>query len=105
MIATGVEYRRLNIEGYEQFESKGIYYSATTVEAQLCKKSQVVVVGGGNSAGQAAIFLSETASKVLLLIRGDDLTKSMSKYLVQRIEKKDNIELLTHTEIGQDDGR
>ena len=101
LIATGVEYRKLNIEGYEQFESKGIYYSATTVEAQLCKKSQVVVVGGGNSAGQAAIFLSETASKVLLLIRGDDLTKSMSKYLVQRIEKKDNIELLTHTEIDK----
>ena len=101
LIATGVEYRKLDIEGYEQFESKGIYYSATTVEAQLCQKSQVVVVGGGNSAGQAAIFLSETASKVLLLIRGDDLTKSMSKYLVQRIKKKDNIELLTHTEIDK----
>ena len=101
LIATGVEYRKLNIEGYEQFESKGIYYSATTVEAQLCRMSQVVVVGGGNSAGQAAIFLSETASKVLLLIRGDDLSKSMSKYLVQRIEKKDNIELLTHTEINK----
>ena len=101
LIATGVEYRKLNIEGYDRFEGQGIYYSATTVEAQLCRKSQVVVVGGGNSAGQAAIFLSETASKVLLLIRGDDLTKSMSKYLVQRIEKKDNIELLTHTEINK----
>ena len=101
LIATGVEYRKLNIEGYDRFEGQGIYYSATTVEAQLCQKSQVVVVGGGNSAGQAAIFLSETASKVLLLIRGDDLTKSMSKYLVQRIEKKDNIELLTHTEIDK----
>ena len=101
LIATGVEYRKLNIEGYEQFEGQGIYYSATTVEAQLCQKSQVVVVGGGNSAGQAAIFLSETASKVLLLIRGDDLTEKMSKYLVQRIEKKDNIELLTHTEINK----
>lgn len=101
LIATGVEYRKLNIEGYDRFEGKGIYYSATTVEAQLCRKSQVVVVGGGNSAGQAAIFLSETANKVLLLIRGEDLTKSMSKYLVQRIEKKDNIELLTHTEINK----
>ena len=101
LIATGVEYRQLNIEGYEKFDSRGIYYSATTVEAQLCQKSQVVVVGGGNSAGQAAIFLSETASKVLLLIRGDDLTEKMSKYLVQRIEKKDNIELLTHTEINK----
>ena len=101
LVATGVEYRKLNIEGYDRFEGQGIYYSATTVEAQLCRKSQVVVVGGGNSAGQAAIFLSETASKVLLLIRGDDLTKSMSKYLVQRIEKKDNIELLTHTEINK----
>ena len=101
LIATGVEYRQLNIEGYEKFDSRGIYYSATTVEAQLCRKSQVVVVGGGNSAGQAAIFLSETASKVLLLIRGDDLTEKMSKYLVQRIEKKDNIELLIHTEINK----
>ena len=101
LIATGVEYRKLNIEGYEQFEGQGIYYSATTVEAQLCTKSQVVVVGGGNSAGQAAIFLSETASKVLLLIRGDDLSEKMSKYLVQRIEKKDNIELLTNTEINK----
>ena len=101
LIATGVEYRKLNIEGYDRFEGQGIYYSATTVEAQLCRQSQVVVVGGGNSAGQAAIFLSETANKVLLLIRGDDLTKSMSKYLVQRIEKKDNIELLTHTEINK----
>ena len=101
LIATGVEYRKLNIEGYDRFEGKGIYYSATTVEAQLCRKSQVVVVGGGNSAGQAAIFLSETANKVLLLIRGEDLTKSMSKYLVQRIEKKDNIELLTHTEVDK----
>ena len=101
LIATGVEYRQLNIKGYEKFDSRGIYYSATTVEAQLCRKSQVVVVGGGNSAGQAAIFLSETASKVLLLIRGDDLTEKMSKYLVQRIEKKDNIELLIHTEINK----
>ena len=101
LIATGVEYRKLNIEGYEKFDNRGIYYSATTVEAQLCRKSQVVVVGGGNSAGQAAIFLSETASKVLLLIRGDDLTEKMSKYLVQRIEKKDNIELLTNTEINK----
>ena len=101
LISTGVEYRKLNIEGYDRFEGQGIYYSATAVEAQLCRQSQVVVVGGGNSAGQAAIFLSETANKVLLLIRGDDLTKSMSKYLVQRIEKKDNIELLTHTEINK----
>ena len=101
LIATGVEYRKLNIEGYDRFEGQGIYYSATTVEAQLCRQSQVVVVGGGNSAGQAAIFLSETANRVLLLIRGDDLSKSMSKYLVQRIEKKDNIELLTHTEINK----
>ena len=101
LIATGVEYRKLDIEGYDRFEGQGIYYSATTVEAQLCRQSQVIVVGGGNSAGQAAIFLSETANKVLLLIRGDDLTKSMSKYLVQRIEKKDNIELLTHTELSK----
>ena len=101
LIATGVAYRQLNIEGYEQFEGQGIYYSATTVEAQLCQNSQVIVVGGGNSAGQAAIFLSQSASKVLLLIRGGNLSEKMSKYLVQRIEQSDNIELLTHTEINK----
>ena len=99
LIATGVTYRRLPVEGGERFESGGVYYSATTVEAQLCRGSTVIVVGGGNSAGQAAIFLSQTAKKVLLMIRGDDLNKKMSQYLTRRIEQTDNIEVLTHTEI------
>ena len=99
LIATGVTYRRLPVEGGERFESGGVYYSATTVEAQLCRGSTVIVVGGANSAGQAAIFLSRTAQKVLLMIRGDDLSKKMSQYLTRRIEQTDNIEVLTHTEI------
>ena len=99
LVATGVTYRKLPVEGCERFESGGVYYSATTVEAQLCRGSTVMIVGGGNSAGQAAIFLSQTAKKVLLMIRGDDLGKKMSQYLTRRIEQTDNIEVLTHTEI------
>lgn len=99
LIATGAQYRRLQAEGREDFESCGVYYAATGREAQLCRGSTVIVAGGGNSAGQAAMFLSESAEKVLLVIRGDSLTKSMSSYLSRRVEAKDNIEILTHTEI------
>ena len=95
MIATGVTYRRLPVEGGERFDG-GVYYSATTVEAQLCRGSTVIVVGGGNSAGQAAIFLSQTAQKVLLMIRGDDLSHKMSQYLTRCIEQTDNIEDDSH---------
>jgi thioredoxin reductase (NADPH) len=94
LIATGVEYRRLAVEGCEQFEGRGIYYAATPAEAQLCKGADALVVGGGNSAGQAAVFLAAHARRVLLLIRGDDLNKSMSRYLAHRIEQARNIELL-----------
>ncbi|PSO56562.1 MAG: thioredoxin reductase [Cyanobacteria bacterium QH_10_48_56] len=104
LIATGVYYRRLNVEGCAQFEGSGVYYSATAVEAQMCHNSQVVVVGGGNSAGQAAIFLSKFAQKVMILIRGDDLSTKMSQYLTQRIEQTHNIELLTRTEISRMNG-
>lgn len=104
MIATGVSYRKPNIEGCERFEGSGVYYSATTVEAQMCRDSQVVVVGGANSAGQAAVFLSEYAKKVLLLIRGDDLSKKMSQYLVRRVTQTHNIELVTNTEISKMNG-
>lgn len=82
-----------------EFEGTGIYYAATGREAQFCLGSTVIVAGGGNSAGQAAMFLSEHAAKVLLVIRGDDLAKSMSSYLARRVETKENIEILAHTEI------
>ena len=99
LIATGAEYRRLDAEGREDFEGSGVYYAATGREAKLCRGSTVIVAGGGNSAGQAAMFLSETAEKVLLVIRGEGLAKSMSSYLSRRVETKKNIEILTCTEI------
>src|SRR5207249_3002253 len=86
LIATGADYRRLEAENREQFEGSGVYYAATALEGQLCRGATVVVAGGGNSAGQAAMFLSEGAAKVLLVIRGDGLSKSMSNYLSRRIE-------------------
>ena len=104
LIATGVSYRKLDVEGGEQFEGAGIYYSATTMEAQMCRDSTVVVVGGANSAGQAAVFLSDSVKQVLLLIRGGDLSKSMSQYLLRRIEQTKNIELLTNSEITKIEG-
>ena len=93
LIATGAEYRRLDAPGCEAFEGSGVYYAATPNEAQICSGQDVVVVGGGNSAGQAAVFLASQARRVLLLIRGDDLYKNMSSYLVHRIEQTRNIEL------------
>jgi len=99
LIATGVDYRRLGVEGEEQFEGRGIYYAATPTEAQMCRGAQVVLVGGGNSAGQAAVFLSGGCSKVLLVIRGNDLHKDMSSYLARRIEQIANIEVLSNTTI------
>jgi thioredoxin reductase (NADPH) len=99
LIATGADYRRLDVEGCERFEGAGLYYAATPAEAQLCQGAPVVVVGGGNSAGQAAVYLAEHARQVLLLIRGDDLYKNMSTYLVRRIEQTPNIELLRNTTV------
>jgi thioredoxin reductase (NADPH) len=101
IIATGVNYHRLDAEGRENFECAGLYYAATAREGRLCSGSTVVVVGGGNSAGQAAMFLSECAKKVLLAIRGDGLSKTMSTYLARRVAVKDNIEILTNTEVRQ----
>jgi thioredoxin reductase (NADPH) len=107
LIASGAEYRRLEVEGCERFEGTGVYYAATPNEAQLCRGAQVVLVGGGNSAGQAAVFLAGHARTVLLLLRGDDLYKSMSSYLARRIERTANIELLCNTTIRhmRGDGR
>jgi len=99
LIATGAEYRRIEAEGRENFEGMGVYYAATAMESKLCRDATVIVAGGGNSAGQAAMFLSESAEKVLLVIRGDNLAKSMSSYLSQRVETKSNIEILRNTEI------
>src|SRR5881275_2816698 len=95
LIATGADYRRLDAEGREQFEGSGVYYAATAFEGQLCRGQTVIVAGGGNSAGQAAMFLSEGAAKVLLVIRGNDLSQSMSSYLSRRVLAQENIELLS----------
>jgi thioredoxin reductase (NADPH) len=101
LIATGVHYRRLGIEGEERFEGRGLYYAATSMEAQMCQDGQVAIMGGGNSAGQAAVFLAGHVRKVLLIIRGDDLSKDMSSYLARRIEQTANIELLSNTVVRQ----
>jgi thioredoxin reductase (NADPH) len=99
LIASGAEYRRLGVEGCERYEGRGVYYAATPNEAQQCRGARVVLVGGGNSAGQAAVFLAAHARAVLLLIRGDDLYKSMSSYLARRIEQTANIELLSNATV------
>jgi thioredoxin reductase (NADPH) len=99
LIATGADYHRLEAEDRETFEGSGVYYAATAREGKLCRDSTVIVAGGGNSAGQAAMFLSDAAQKVLLVIRGEGLSKSMSTYLSRRVEAKANIEILTYTEI------
>jgi thioredoxin reductase (NADPH) len=104
LIATGAEYRRLAMEGSDRFEGTGVYYAATLAEAQLCQGSDAVVVGGGNSAGQAAVFLSGHARRVLILIRGGDLYKNMSSYLARRIEQTPNIELLCNTSVRRMNG-
>jgi thioredoxin reductase (NADPH) len=104
LIATGADYRLLGVEGCETYEGRGVYYAATPMEAQMCGGSEVVVVGGGNSAGQAAVFLSNEVRKVHVVIRGDDLSKSMSSYLVHRIEQTANIEVLCNTEIKRMSG-
>ena len=98
VIATGAQYRRPEVPRLEEFEGVGVYYAATQAEAQLCADEPVVIVGGGNSAGQAAMFLSET-SPCRLLIRGGDLGKSMSRYLVDQVERNDTIEVRPHSEV------
>jgi len=99
IIATGARYRKLPLENLSQFEGAGVYYGATHLEAQLCGGEEVIVVGGGNSAGQAAVFLAQTARRVYLLVRASGLAESMSRYLIRRIEENSKIELRTHTEI------
>lgn len=101
LIATGVWYRRLNVPGSEKFDGTGIYYSATSVEAQLCHETTVIIVGDGNSAGQAAIFLGEYAKKVYILTLEDKLGVHMSHYLAARIEKTNNIEVRPLSQINK----
>jgi thioredoxin reductase (NADPH) len=99
VIATGAQYRRLPLDNLSQFEGAGVYYGATHLEAQLCGGEEVIVVGGGNSAGQAAVFLAETARKVYLIVRSSDLSANMSRYLILRIKDNPKIKLHTQTEI------
>jgi thioredoxin reductase (NADPH) len=99
VIATGVRYRKPDIENLSRFEGLGIYYGATQVEALFCRGEDVIVVGGGNSAGQAAVFLSEAGRNVTMMVRGAGLAQSMSRYLIRRIQETPNITLLTNTRI------
>jgi thioredoxin reductase (NADPH) len=99
VIATGAEYRVPTIENLSEFKGVGVYYGATFMEAQLCRGEEVVVMGGGNSAGQAAVFLAQTAKRVHMLVRSKGLADSMSRYLVRRIEQNPAIVLRTNTEI------
>ena len=99
VIATGAQYRKLKLPNLADFEGAGIYYFATTIEAQLCRDEEVIVVGGGNSAGQAAVFLARTVKRVHLLVRGPGLAETMSRYLIRRIEGSEKIVLRTRTEI------
>jgi thioredoxin reductase (NADPH) len=99
LIATGVQYRKLPLENLLRYEGAGVYYGATFVEAQLCGGEEVIVVGGGNSAGQAAVFLAQTAKRVHMLVRSTGLVASMSRYLIRRIENTPTIILRPQTEI------
>jgi len=104
ILATGAEYRRPPCEKLLRFEGAGVYYGATFIEAQVCRGEEVVVVGGGNSAGQAAVFLAQTAKRVYVLVRSAGLAASMSRYLIRRIEDNPAIELRTHTELCDCEG-
>jgi thioredoxin reductase (NADPH) len=99
ILATGAQYNKPKVGSLAQFEGQGIYYAATFMEAQLCTGEEVIVIGGGNSAGQAAVFLSETVRKVYMLVRGKALSDTMSRYLIQRIVENPAIELHFQTEI------
>ena len=99
IVASGARYQRLAVDDLERFEGAGVYYAATDLEARICAGQPVIVVGGGNSAGQAAIYLAQQRSQVSIVIRSDDLTHSMSHYLVERIEADPRIELFTTTEV------
>jgi thioredoxin reductase (NADPH) len=99
IIASGARYRRLEVDGLERFEGAGVYYAATELEARVCRGSTVVVVGGGNSAGQAAIYMAQQGSPVTLVVRRPDLVATMSHYLIARIEADPRIDVRANTEV------
>ena len=101
VIATGVQYRRLPIDRLADFEGAGVYYAATDIEARFCRRREVIVVGGGNSAGQAAMFLSRAASHVHVLIRNEGLGETMSSYLSSRLEADPSISIHPFTEVAE----
>jgi thioredoxin reductase (NADPH) len=104
VVASGARYRRPVIDNLETYEGRGVWYWASPIEARLCANQDVVLVGGGNSAGQAAVYLSAHARKVNMMIRGGGLGASMSRYLIERIEATPNIELMFNTEVIGLDG-
>src|SRR5262249_2297980 len=99
LIATGADYGRLEAENRERFEGGGVYYAATALEGEICRNETDIVAGSGNSAGQETMFLSDGAAKVLVVVRGDDISKKMSDYLARRVQAQPNIEILYRTEI------
>jgi thioredoxin reductase (NADPH) len=99
IVASGAEYRRPEVENLKRFEGTGVYYAATSLEGQLCTGEEVVVVGGGNSAGQAAVFLARTAARVTVIVRRVGLSETMSRYLSARVEQTANIRLLTKNQL------
>ena len=105
VIATGAQYNKPMLTNLENFEGNGIYYGATHIESQLCEGDEVVVIGGGNSAGQAAVFLGQTARRVYMLVRSGELSCTMSRYLIQRLVENPKIELHMNTEITSVEGR
>jgi thioredoxin reductase (NADPH) len=104
VVASGAQYRKLSVENYAQYENRGIYYAATAMESVLCRENEVIVVGGGNSAGQAAVFLSGIAKHVHHIVRGKSLASTMSQYLISRIESSSHITLYTQSEIVKLEG-
>ena len=104
VIASGADYRKPSISNLAQFEGSGVYYAATFMESQLCRGEEVIVIGGGNSAGQAAVYLAQTVRRVYLLVRGEGLRDTMSRYLILRIEQNPDIELHANTELCALDG-
>src|SRR4029077_17378964 len=107
LVASGVSYRQLDVPGFAQLTGSGIYYGAALTEARSGADQRIVVIGGANSAGQAAVYLSSFASRVTMLVRGDSLAKSMSHYLIEQIESLPNVEVRTQTEVvrAEGDGR
>jgi thioredoxin reductase (NADPH) len=101
LVATGARYRRLDVPLLDEFEGTSVYYAATEMEAQMCVGDPVAIVGGGNSAGQAAVFLARRAARVRLIIRGDDLAQDMSRYLAERIERLPNVDVCLNAEVRE----